>query len=129
MTQARFSTSARWETGDDVTIVEHRDSTRQPIRGGQILRGTVIAASEYYARVRVTDGREATFWQGSGWTAWDGWFRWRLAAPCPVCRGTGAVTTPDLGRDSAHETACTEPGCTAPFPVAADLASTGEEPF
>jgi hypothetical protein len=31
--------------------------------------------------------------------------------------------------DGTYETACTEPGCETPFPVAANFTDTGTEPF
>jgi hypothetical protein len=64
--------------GDRVEAVEHIDSTREPKDGGEILPGIVEEASKAYVRARFDDGRTASFWQESGWTAWDGWFRWRL---------------------------------------------------
>jgi hypothetical protein len=76
-------TPARFRRYQDVAAVEHVDSTRQPREGGEVLRGTVAATSASYVRVRFEDGRTASFWQESGWTAWDGWFRWRIV---PLCR-------------------------------------------
>lgn len=73
-----MSTETRFNEGDRVEAVEHIDSTREPVPGGQVVPGVVEAASKAYARVRFDDGRTASFWQESGWTAWDGWFRWRL---------------------------------------------------
>ena len=50
-------------------------------------------------------------------------------ATCRVCNDTGIVTSPDLDGESAYDSACPEPGCVTPYPVAADLTDTGEEPF
>lgn len=86
-----MSTETRFSEGDRVEAVEHVDSTRQPVPGGEILPGAVIAASENYVRARFDDGRTASFWQGSGWTAWDGWFRWRLR----IADETSAATAGD----------------------------------
>ena len=52
-----------------------------------------------------------------------------MTTACRVCNDTGIVTSPDLDGESAYESACPEPGCVTPYPVAADTADTGEEPF
>jgi hypothetical protein len=50
-------------------------------------------------------------------------------ASCPVCRDTGIVQCAEQDGAGMYETACTEPGCTTPFPVAADIAGTEERPY
>jgi hypothetical protein len=52
-----------------------------------------------------------------------------LPEPCPVCLGTGAVQCAELDGEGAYDTACTEPGCTAPFPVDANFTETTERPY
>ena len=68
--------------GDEVRVVEHDDSTRSPLEGGDAYPAEVVAADSSYVRVRYSDGplegAADTFWAGSLWRAWDGWFRWRL---------------------------------------------------
>ncbi len=73
-------TKVRFQAGDRVEAVEHDDATRKPRKGGEIVPGEVADAGtgHLYARVVFDDGRGATFYQESGWTAWDGEFRWRL---------------------------------------------------
>ena len=50
-----------------------------------------------------------------------------LPAPCPVCRDTGIVWSPDPDRESVYETACPERGCTAPYP--GPVIDAAEVPF
>jgi hypothetical protein len=82
-------TTSSFRRYQEVAVVEHVDSTRQPKEGGEVLHGTVIQAAGLYVQVRVDDGRTATFWAESGWTAWDGVFHWRLF---PVCDRDGCDT-------------------------------------
>ena len=49
---------------------------------------------------------------------------------CPVCRDTGVVWSAETNpEDGMYETACTEPGCTAPFPVDAGFVASEEAPY
>lgn len=72
------------QVGDRVLVVEHNDQTRQPLEGGDIHPGVCVAADGLYVQVRYDDqalhsGRPDVFYKESGWRAWDGQFRWRLA--------------------------------------------------
>jgi len=70
---------------DAVRVVEHDDSTREPLPGGRVFGAEVVAVTEVYISVRYTDPSPTKwlvfydqFWQESRWRAWDGEFRWRL---------------------------------------------------
>lgn len=67
--------------GDEVRVVEHDDSTRQPKPGGDVLQAKVVKVSEAYVFVRLGDGESDAFWRETGWRAWDGEMRWRLELP------------------------------------------------
>lgn len=88
-----------WREGMPCRVVEHVDSTRKPRQGGQVLSAIVLQANESYVRARVEmpggPNRDASFWSESGWTAWDGSFRWRLL---PV---TGDETGTPAGEDNS----------------------------
>jgi hypothetical protein len=79
------------EPGDEVMVVEHNDADRTPKPDGIVLRATVTVVGEVYVQVRYHDdppsrfgfleGRRVdAFYRESGWRAWDGAFRWRLAS-------------------------------------------------
>ena len=74
----------------EVAVVEHDDSTRQPREGGKVHYATVTDVTKAYIIVSYHDrsvygGKRDQFWEGSGWRAWDGWFRWRLVPLCTRC--------------------------------------------
>jgi hypothetical protein len=53
-----------------------------------------------------------------------------FASPaCRTCNDTGAVVSADHDGESAYDSACPEPGCTTPYPVAAYFTDTGEAPY
>lgn len=75
-----------WRVGDTAEVVEHDDQTRQPRPGGMRMQCTVTAVSRCYVLVEfpgygnIALGQKTDqFWRDSGWRAWDGEFRWRLA--------------------------------------------------
>jgi len=68
-----------WEPGQRAQVVEHDGQTRRPREGGQVLDVTVKAVMGAYVFADVPGlGATGQFWRESGWTAWDGEFRWRL---------------------------------------------------
>ena len=75
-------TAVEWVPGMTARIVEHNDLTREPRQDGEVMSAQILKAEGLYVRARVLDGSHAgeaaTFWASSGWTAWDGSFRWRL---------------------------------------------------
>lgn len=87
-----------WKPGDRCRVVEHDDATRQPKQGGRVLPATVTGVNGPYVAVKAEGGGSIGilgplyFWGESGWTAWDGEFRWRLLP------GTGE------GKASAEDT-------------------------
>jgi hypothetical protein len=109
----------RFAIGDEVVVVEHDDSSRQPRPDGRRFRARVVQEGGIYAQIRYDDGqlnggRHDVFYQESGWRAWDGEFRWRLAHltdadRCATCNGTGQVWSPDPDWCSTYASACPEP--------------------
>jgi hypothetical protein len=87
---------SEFRQGDRVRVVEHDDSTRQPRDGGRVYEATVEVAGNAYVQARLDDGKLRDFYQGSGWLAWDGLFRWRLM-PAPADE-TAATTGQDAPR-------------------------------
>lgn len=72
-----------WSPGDRCRVVEHDDATREPKPGGKVLPATVTGMPGIYVCARPDYGHgvptePVTFWAETGWTAWDGEFRWRL---------------------------------------------------
>jgi hypothetical protein len=71
-----------WTEGERCRIVEHYDSTRQPVENGEVIPATVTSVAGLYVSALPNEAgrvrKPVTFWAGSGWTAWDGMFRWRL---------------------------------------------------
>lgn len=79
-----------WKTGDRVVVTEHDDATRQPKPGGAAYPGVVESTPGIYVNVRTDSGSRMSFYQDSGWHAWDGAFRWRILPP-----GNGEATGPE----------------------------------
>jgi hypothetical protein len=69
------------DPGTPVRVVEHDDSTREPLPAGRVFGAEVTGVTEVYISVRYTgpvaDGSDR-FYRDSRWRAWDGEFRWRL---------------------------------------------------
>lgn len=82
-----------WEAGQECLLVEHDDATRRPREGGEVIRAMVTLVTGLYVRAVCLDGSLAgeafQVWASSGWTAWDGWFKWRLLKPAEFQEGGG----------------------------------------
>jgi hypothetical protein len=99
----------------EVAVVEHDDSTRQPREGGKVHYATVTDVTKAYIIVSYHDrtvfgGKRDQFWNGSGWRAWDGWFRWRLVHVCTRCERPVLGTPVTSPGDQAGRLYCTD-GC------------------
>lgn len=67
-----------WHEGQQARVVECVDATRKPMEGGAVYPAEVLKVVGPYVIAEIPElGRAATFWT-SGWTTWDGMFRWRL---------------------------------------------------
>jgi hypothetical protein len=70
---------SRWHEGQQARVVECVDATRKPMEGGAVYPAEVLKVVGPYVIAEIPDfGQTAAFWVQSGWTAWDGMFRWRL---------------------------------------------------
>lgn len=72
------------KAGDRVVVVEHDEATRTPREGGRRHPGRVVKTEGIYVQVDYDDrtvngGRTDLFYGESGWRAWDGAMRWRVA--------------------------------------------------
>ena len=89
----------------EVAVVEHDDSTRQPREGGKVISATVTAVDCNAVLVRYGDrGVPDAFWL-SGWRVETrGEFRWRLVHVC--CCDKPITGTPVT--DQSGHPFCTE---------------------
>jgi hypothetical protein len=53
--------ATRFRRYKDVAAVEHDPRTRRPLKGGQVIYGTITDASEYGISVRFSDGDQRAF--------------------------------------------------------------------
>jgi hypothetical protein len=94
----------RFTVHQDVAIVEHDDSTRQRLEGGEVWYGSVTGTNTVFTMVSydpaVRFGRPPQMFDtGSGWAAAHAGYRWRLM---PLC-DRGGCWKPVLGEPVTAE--------------------------
>ena len=80
-------TETGFRAGQPVKVTEQQDGSPRP--GGIVYPATIVKAEGMYLHVAYDDpsvfrGRPDLFYASTGWRAWDGELRWRLA---PVAGG------------------------------------------
>lgn len=69
--------------GDQVTVVEHDQNTREPLELGARYPAKVMKVEGLYVQLRydnprINSNNPDVFYAESGWRAWDGQLRWRI---------------------------------------------------